>query len=226
MNFYLMMTLFLEIMKCQFLSEPVNEKVVFPASVSVTVGSLGALNTQSPPVQGTDQAVDARAGWLWACVSGIRKHHTVPEEPGPPALTPYPPGQFSTWGCWTNTSRQGILNMTSFGKTFWSLWAKMFLKYFPVPRTQTGVLCAEVCVTPWAEVRLAFRDEMTPQSPRRPSELPEGFSLLLHLPNGLIHFCWIFLACFPNAIYFFSLIEKVCMYLFQYMENIEVYRRK
>lgn len=59
-NFYLMMTLFLEIMKCQFLSEPVNDKVVFSASVSVTVGSPGALNMQSPPVQGTDQAMDAQ----------------------------------------------------------------------------------------------------------------------------------------------------------------------
>lgn len=79
----------------------------------------------------------------------------------------------------------------------------MFLKYFPVTQTQTGVLCAKICVTPRAEVRLAFWAETTPWSPHRPTELPEGFSLLLYLPNGLMHFCWIFLACFPNAIYFF-----------------------
>lgn len=204
-----MMTLFLEIMKCQFLSEPVNDKVVFSASVSVTVGSPGALNMQSPPCRAQTRPWMPRDDWLWACVSGIRKHHTVPGEPGPPALMPYSPGQFSTWGCWTNTSHQGILNMTSFGKTFWSLWAKVFLKYFPIPRTQTGVLCAEVCVTP-SRGALGVSGWNDPTVPTQTQWPPRGVCITSAF-TGLMHFCWIFLACFPNAIYFFPWLKKfVC----------------
>ena len=58
-------------------------------------------------------------GWLALSVHLWNpKTSHCPEELGPPALTPYSPGQFSTWGCWTDTSHQGILKMTSFGKTF------------------------------------------------------------------------------------------------------------
>ena len=50
MDSYLMMTLFLEIMKCRLLSEPISEQMLFRASTCVTVGAKGILNMQNPPV--------------------------------------------------------------------------------------------------------------------------------------------------------------------------------
>lgn len=225
MNFYLTMTLFLEIMKCQFLSETVNEKVVF-FSIGICYCRIpGSPHHAEPPVQDTDQAMDAQGRLALSVRLWDPGHRAVPGEPGPPVLTPCSPGQFSTWGCWTNTSRQGVLNTTSFGKTFWSLWAKVFLKYFPIPWTQTGVLCAEVWETP-SRGALGISGWNDPAVPTQTQWAPRGVCVTSAFTERSHAFLLDFSGMFSKCHLFFSLIEKICMYLFQYMENTEVYRRK
>lgn len=74
----------------------------------------------------------------------------------------------------------------------------------------------QVCVTPEPRCAWHFGLKAAPWSPHRPTELPERVSLLLYLPNGLMHFCWIFLGVFSKCHLFSA--EKVYV-LVQYMEN-------
>lgn len=202
-----MMTLFWKSWNVNLFQNPWMRKW-FRSSTLCYCQSPRTLSTQSPPVSG-HRLGHGHPGMPGSERASLEsKNMTLSWGARPPALMPYCPGHFSTWGCWTDTSRQGILKMTSFGKTFWSLWANMFLKCFPATRTQTGFLYTKIRVSPRAEVCLAFGDDTTPWSPCRPTELPEGFSWLLYLPNGLMHFCWVFLACFPNVIYFFPGLKK------------------
>ena len=120
MDSYLMMTLFLEIMKCRLLSEPISEQMLFRASTCVTVGAKGILNMQNPPVLWNKSGVERQREWLnFVCVFVKSENVTLLlKSQNLLTLTSYSPGYLGSCGCCTDTSRQGILKMTSFGKTF------------------------------------------------------------------------------------------------------------
>lgn len=112
-----MMTLFWKSWNVNLFQNPWMRKW-FRSSTLCYCQSPRTLSTQSPPVSG-HRLGHGHPGMPGSERASLEsKNMTLSWGARPPALMPYCPGHFSTWGCWTDTSRQGILKWHHSGRPF------------------------------------------------------------------------------------------------------------